>query len=447
MPLEFDKPINLRTLYLQPSSNLALQGKKLKILHTSDWHLGRSLLGVKRRQGEQQMFLSWLTDTLKQQEIDVLLVAGDIFDGYYPSPQTQELYYDFLKRLIKETSCQNVVISSGNHDSTALLKAPSKLLEWLNIYVVSEVQDDLAPEVLTLYDKDKQPILIVGAVPFLKDKDIRLSLEGESINDRDRRLDEGTLAHYQKVAALAEERLKELGVHIPTVAMGHLFAVGGKTSLDDGTRDLYPGGFSQVHTGNFPKTFDYVALGHLHSQQPAGSEIIRYSGAPIPMSFNEASTNKSVTIVTLGEGKVEIEVLDIPIFQKLSVIKGDTEHIQKEIAALARLNTSIWLEIQYRGYEAAGALRMIFDDMVKGTLLEVVSIKNETLTEKLFSSKVEDKDLAEFKVEEVFNKLLDDHKLSPEARAELNETFSEILLSMETENSEENYENKNTEIF
>ena len=157
----------------------------MKFLHTSDWHLGRSLYGRKRYE-EFTAFLDWLTQTIEDEKIDALLVAGDVFDTSTPSNRAQELYYRFLCR-VAASCCRHVVVVAGNHDSPSFLNAPKELLRALNVYVVGSMTEALEDEVFVLQVDDK-PEAIVCAVPYLRDKDIRTVEPGETIDDKNAKL-------------------------------------------------------------------------------------------------------------------------------------------------------------------------------------------------------------------------------------------------------------------
>ncbi|MDR1395497.1 MAG: exonuclease subunit SbcD, partial [Deltaproteobacteria bacterium] len=300
MPELYDPRIRPKQVFQSQADKPSWQGPKLTVIHTSDWHLGRSLYKIRSRNPEMIQFLAWLTEVIEAESADVLLAAGDIFDSTAPSVQSQQIYYNFLER-VKKTSCHNLVLIGGNHDSAAFLSAPEKLLKIFHIYVSADGADP-EREVMTLSDPRGRPILVAAAVPFLRDRDLRLSLEGETIEDKDRSLIEGLRLHYQKAGGLAARMQAELGGRVPVFGLGHLFAQGGRTSDDDGVRELYAGALARIDPAAFPEVFDYLALGHLHRPQKAGLETIRYSGSPLPMSFSE-NAEKSVTMVTVGEGE------------------------------------------------------------------------------------------------------------------------------------------------
>ena len=278
--------------------------KPLTILHTSDWHLGRRLYG-RMRYEEFEAFLSWLQETISAHKVDVLIVAGDIFDTMTPSNRAQALYYEFLGKVSK-LCCEHIVIVAGNHDSPTFLDAPSKVLKFLNVHVIGTACDDLNDEVLVLDAVDGTPHCIIAAVPYLRDRDVRGSHAGESADSKDTNVIKGIRAHYDEVASIAKARQEHLSNahqrHIPIIATGHLFAAGSKTTEDDGVRDLYVGSLGQISADMFDDGFDYVALGHLHvPQRVGGCEHIRYSGSPIAMGFGEAKQQKQVLLVEFGE--------------------------------------------------------------------------------------------------------------------------------------------------
>lgn len=286
-----------------PADTKFMSPKPLTILHTSDWHLGRRLYG-RMRYEEFESFLDWLYDTISAQKVDVLIVAGDIFDTMTPSNRAQALYYEFLGRVSK-SCCQHIVIVAGNHDSPTFLDAPSNVLKFLNVHVIGTACEDLNDEVLVLDDADGSPHCIIAAVPYLRDRDVRSSSAGESADSKDANVIKGIRAHYDEVASIAKAKQVELieanQRYIPIIATGHLFAAGGTTTEDDGVRELYVGSLGKISADMFDEGFDYVALGHLHvPQRVGGRESIRYSGSPIAMGFGEAKQQKQVLLVKFG---------------------------------------------------------------------------------------------------------------------------------------------------
>ena len=298
----------------------------LNVLHTSDWHLGRSLYG-QRRYEEFDALLNWILDTLADRQIDVLLIAGDVFDTTAPSNRSMQQYYQFLRRAA-DTACRHVVIIGGNHDSPTFLDAPRDILKMLNVHVVGAKTSDPAQEVLRLDDANGQPMVLVCAVPYLRDRDIRTAEAGETIDVKEQKLLDGIRDHYREVTEQAQTLREQLEdtyeTDIPLIGMGHLWAAGARTVEGDGVRELYVGSLAHVGMDIFPASLDYVALGHLHVPQAVGGLAhIRYSGSPLPMGFGEALQQKSVCIVAFEGHRPDIIQLDIPGFQRLRQLSGN----------------------------------------------------------------------------------------------------------------------------
>ena len=158
----------------------------MKLLHTSDWHLGRALYS-RKRYDEYEAFLNWLAGFIEAEDVDVLLVAGDVFDNSTPSNRAQELYYRFLCRMASSSN-RNVVIIAGNHDSPSFLNAPKELLKFLNIHIVGYASGQPEDELIVLSGPDHEPRLIVCAIPYLRDRDIRTAEVGETVEDKERKI-------------------------------------------------------------------------------------------------------------------------------------------------------------------------------------------------------------------------------------------------------------------
>ena len=406
----------------------------MKILHTSDWHIGRTLYGRKRYE-EFESFLIWLAETIQENSIDALLVAGDIFDTSAPSNRAQELYYRFMCR-VAASSCRHVVVIAGNHDSPSFLNAPKELLKVLDVHVVGSSTESPEDEVLVLRNGWDAPELIVCAVPYLRDRDIRVAEAGESVEDKERKLIDGIRTHYAAVAALAEQKREELGVDIPIVAMGHLFTAGGQTVDRDGVRELYVGSLAHVTAGIFPACFDYLALGHLHIPQKVnGSEIIRYCGSPLPMGFGEAKQQKSVCQVVFDQEEghsaaASIQLIDVPVFQRLERVKGDWDGISGRMLELSATDSQGWLEVIYEGDEIIGDLRERLEAAISGTRIEILRIKNNRIIDRVLGQIHEEETLDDLNVNDVFERCLAVHDVPEDQRPELLRAYQEAVSSL-----------------
>lgn len=421
----------------------ATKGTVLKILHTSDWHLGRTLYGRKRYL-EFEAFLDWLAQTIEQHQIEVLLVAGDVFDTNAPSNRAQSLYYKFLCR-IANSACRHVVVIAGNHDSPSFLNAPKELLKALNVHVLGAVGEHVEDEVLLLRQADGIPELLVCAVPYLRDRDIRVADAGESLEDKDQKIRQGIRDHYAQVAAEAERQRGELAVQVPIIGMGHLFTAGGQTVEGDGVRELYVGSLAHVKADIFPDCFDYLALGHLHvPQKVGGSEVKRYCGSPIAMGFGEAKQEKSVCLVdlpsitapnqnsgdetALRETKVQLEA--VPCFQKLERIRGDWSDLEERLKELCETQPQAWLEVIYDGDEVIGDLRERLEAVIAHTEIEILRVKNLRVFDQVLGQMHQEETLDDLNVNEVFERCLVQNQVPEQQRPELMQAYQEVLESI-----------------
>ncbi|NQY80524.1 MAG: exonuclease SbcCD subunit D C-terminal domain-containing protein [Candidatus Caenarcaniphilales bacterium] len=413
----------------------------MKILHSSDWHIGRYLYD-RKRYDEFEAFFDWLLKEIELQEIDVLLVAGDIFDTSVPNNRAQEIYYRFLCNVAK-SKCRHIVVIAGNHDSPSFISAPKNILKSLDVHVVGTVTENLEDEVIELKNDQGDLELLVCAVPYLRDKDVRKVQAGESLETKSENLVQGIKDHYAKVAEIAvtirDDYLESAGKsgvekHIPIIGMGHLFAAGG--SPGEGVRDLYVGSLGYVSAETFPEEFDYVALGHLHiAQKVSSSEYIRYCGSPIPMGFGEAKQVKKIITLAYGveDTKPAIQEIPIPNFQSLEKIAGDETVIKKRIEDLLSANSSIWLEVEYEGDLEGQSFREEILELLSGSEIELLRFKNKTVLKNYLSSlKVEEK-LEDLSPMEVFKRCLVTNEVEEGKQDLLLASYSEVLKSIQEE--------------
>jgi DNA repair protein SbcD/Mre11 len=400
----------------------------MKVLHTSDWHIGRTLCG-RKRYNEFESFLSWLVETIQKERVDILLIAGDVFDTCAPSNRAQELYYRFLYNAAA-SSCRHIVIIAGNHDSPSFLNAPKDLLRALNVYVIGAAPENREDEVLALTNDEGSLELIVCAVPYLRDRDIRVSESGESVEDKEKKLIEGIRNHYAEVVAIAEQKRQGLDCEIPVIAMGHLFTAGAQTVEGDGVRELYVGTLAHVVSEIFPDSLNYLALGHLHIPQKVnGSETLRYSGSPLPMGFGEAKQEKSVCLVTFSGIHAEVKLVSVPVFQRLERIKGKWEELSTRILELSTNHSQTWLEVVYEGEEVIGDLRERLEEAVSGSGMEILRVTNNRIIDQVLKQFQYDETLDDLDVNDVFDRCLSVHNVPEDQRPELRRAYQEAVTS------------------
>jgi len=396
----------------------------MKIIHTSDWHLGHRLLEQSQYE-EQTGFLNWLEKYIGDNSIDVLLVAGDIFDTGVPSAQSQKLYYDFLINL-KKTGCRHIVITGGNHDAPGTMNAPRELLNALSINVVGKATDNIADEIFELSINEQK--VIIAAVPYLRDQDIRRAVAGESFEQIGDRYKTALINHYVKVAGYCQRIKKE---NTPVVAMGHLFVTGGSTS--DSEQTIYVGNLGDIGAGDFPDIFDYVALGHLHRSQKAGSiNHIRYSGSPYILSFSETGSNKNIVLIETDKEKIKnINEVNIPKFREIQRVYGTVEKCIIQMKTIDKVHYKLtpWVEVVLDNVSNTSIGISEINKAAEELDLEVlkVTLKNERKVAGLEQLIENSKHVKELSPVEVFNMKCKEQNFDVENNPEIFDAFNEVL--------------------
>ncbi len=400
----------------------------MRILHTSDIHTGRRLKEHERTE-EFQKFFCWLESQIVNQNIDTLLISGDIFDNTTPSVTAQNIYYSFLAR-IANSSLRHTVIISGNHDSPSFIDAPSDILKLCKIHVIGQACDNPEDEVIPLYDSEGRLELIVCAVPFLRDKDVRKVSAEDSFSDIDRALQAGIKNHYERVFEHARSLRGDND--IPIIAMGHLFLKNGKTREGDGVRSLYVGTSVEIGSDIFSEDIAYTALGHLHSSQSIGRENIRYSGSPIAMGFSEAEQKKSVSIIEFeGRNFVSVNEIRVPVFQRLERISGSIEEIESQISKLGLENESIWLEVTHKGELEMNLQERVNECAKIYPNIEIMSLYDESKSTN--GNTVDVPNLESITPDEMLKLCFDFNNTPEEQREKFIPLYHEILRSLEVD--------------
>ncbi|WP_273826947.1 exonuclease subunit SbcD [Providencia rettgeri] len=393
----------------------------MRIIHTSDWHLGQYFF-TKSRAPEHQHFLNWLVNQVEIHHVDAVIVAGDIFDTGSPPSYARELYNKFIVDLQK-TGCQ-LVILSGNHDSVSVLNESSSLLSYLNTQVVTSGSE---PNVITLHNKQAQPIGLVCAIPFLRPRDIQLSVAGQSIEEKQLSLQTAIHDHYQASYQLALEQRVMLGLDIPIIATGHLTVIGAE--LTDSVRDIYIGTLEAFPSGAFPPA-DYIALGHIHRPQViGGKEYIRYCGSPIALSFDETAQQKSVCLVEFtGSELTEITPLAIPIFQPLQTLKGSLKEIEQQLSVWQDYQgeNAVWLDIEVASQDYLADIQQRIETLTQNLPVEIVLLRRARKQKQGQNLALANETLNELTVEEVFLRRLSEETLEdPEREQRLTQLFQQ----------------------
>jgi exonuclease SbcD len=312
----------------------------MRLLHTSDWHLGQTLHNFDRTH-EHQCFLDWLLDTIVAEEADALLIAGDVFDNSNPSAASQRQLYRFLQQARARAPQLDIVIIAGNHDSPGRLEAPGPLLEAHGTRVVGHVMRDaegsidLERFIVPLTGNDGAVKAWCVTIPFLRPGDVP-RVAAEAGDDAFDAYLAGIRLLYQQAYDLARARAQE-GQAI--LAMGHCHMVGGDASPDS-ERRIVIGGTEALPASMFGPDIAYVALGHLHLAQRVGQqEHLRYSGSPLPLSFAEVGYKHQVLRIDLdGPRAAAIEPLHVPRAVELLRVPASPAPVKQAIAELVGLD-------------------------------------------------------------------------------------------------------------
>lgn len=404
----------------------------MRLIHTSDWHLGQYFF-TKSRAAEHQAFLRWLIAQIEQHQVDALIVAGDLFDTGSPPSYARELYNRFVVEL-QQTGCQLVVLG-GNHDSVATLNESRELLSCLNTTVIANAQPDAGQQIVTLNRRDGQPGALLCAIPFLRPRDLLTSRAGESGTQKQQALQEAIAGHYQALYQAACAQREALGLTLPIVATGHLTTVGVTTS--DSVRDIYIGTLDAFPAQAFPPA-DYIALGHIHrAQQVAKSEHIRYSGSPIPLSFDELGNAKSVFMVDFADGGLQqVTPLSVPLFQPMQLIKGDLAQIERQLQQFAdyQAELPVWLDIEVATQDYLSDIQRRIQALADNLPVEVVLLRRSKEQRRQAIEQQDKETLNELSVDEVFERrLAQESELEEARRGRMRDMFRQTVNALQDE--------------
>ena len=405
----------------------------MRILHTSDWHLGQHFMG-QSRQAEHRALIDWLLAQVNAHAVDAVLIAGDIFDTGAPPSYARELYNQLIARLHQAGVA--LLVLGGNHDSVSVLDESRDLLRHLGTQVIAATGTPAQHAVtLPLRGSDK-PGCIVCALPFIRARDVQQSQAGQSAQDKQLALQTAIQNTYQQVydAALARQQAlqQSLGHKLPIIATGHLTTVG--ASSNESVREIYVGSLEAFPTNAFPPA-DYIALGHIHQPQKVGGlDHIRYSGSPIALGFDEAHQTKQVLLVDVNEdGLQAITPLPVPVFQTLVAVRGSLTELAetlKTIAADADQERASWLDITIVEDDYLADLPARVQALTEGLPVQVLRIKRQrgNAAAQLHNEAMESLD--ELTPQDVFARRLAQESVEPPLQQALTDRYQAVVQAL-----------------
>lgn len=396
----------------------------MKILITADWHIGKRLHNEDLSE-DMTLFFDWLFNTIKTEQIEYLLVAGDIFDTNNPSNEASRLYYSFLTRL-SALKCKAIIIA-GNHDSPSFIDVPKELLSEMDIAVfgifpgIDKVDQIFVP----LKDASGKEVAVVAAIPFLQDRFVRQVGEGEGAKEIADKIKEGMKSLFAQIGAAVKAKYPT----VPTIGMAHLHAQG--TEVSDAERDIQIGNQEGIASSDLDQ-FDYLALGHIHTGQPVIKGKIQYASSPISLSFSENKYHHKVVMLQIENNQITESEISVEKNRSLYQLKGTMKEVEDNIKKLKnKYKLQVLLDVQIT--------EEVFDPTITDrleALKEMLAMKNEmkiintriSYNDKKatrFSATYNTNDLNDIKPLDVFKTLIEDR--SDEEKAKLLEKFSEII--------------------
>lgn len=387
-----------------------------KILHSSDWHLGKRLYKSERLD-EQKLFLNWLLEEIQKQGTDLLLIAGDIFDTPFPPTEALRLYFDFLRRVCDESHCQ-VVMIAGNHDSGRFLEAPLPFLKEKSIHILGQIPIEKPQDLLLKLKNQSREEIEVFALPFFRNHELQDMASELGIVFQGENIEELFEAYFSK--NLPEKNCPRL------VVAHHQF---GNAESEGSELALSISGIHNIPFTPFQKFFDYVALGHIHrptvlNQNPP----VVYSGSPIPWRFSETG-KKFLFALTIEKEKLSFEKQTIPTFRKLLRFNLEQENWKEELLkALENSETGelssfaeIHMQLKAPSHEISEAVRKILKDKN----IELLAYHSE-----LPETKIDTLSLSswrELTLEDLLETHFKDKYKKEELPQEIKESFKELL--------------------
>lgn len=402
----------------------------MKILHTADWHIGKKLHNFDLSEDFDQ-FVHWLKKCLQKEEIDVLIVSGDIFDLANPSSSSRNQYYKSLVVLKKHV--RYIILTGGNHDSPAMLNAPQELMREFGLDVIGGLPEQIAEALIPIRNENGEIEIVVAALPFLRNSDLRKETAVlKTYEDRLAALRKGISAVFYNAA----QECKANYPGIPAIAMGHLFAAGMESS--DSERDIQIGNQASFQASAFDEYFNYVALGHIHKPQRVAAKIpVFYSGSPIPLSFSERKNEKRVLLLDTEKGW-EPRSIRVPSFRKLLKIEGTIDQLIMKLNSLPKnekMTHLIEVELQEEYYQAKRIQdleSLVADFMQPG--YQIVKYRANFVNQERGAGEYfeESESLEELKPENVFRELLRENDYTQEEHQEVYHAFLELLEETRT---------------
>ncbi len=410
----------------------------MRILHSSDWHLGQHFFG-RSREAEHRQLIRWVLDEVEDKAVDLLLIAGDLFDTGTPPSYARTLFNTLVLGL-RERHCRLLVLG-GNHDSVATLSEGVHLLRTLD----AEVRPVAAEGVQSLYrarNRSGAVEALIIACPYLRARDLLQRQAGESAEDKQHALTEALRDHFAACYAAALEEARRVDPPLPIILTAHLTVVGGV--LSESVRDIYIGTLDAFPAALLPPA-DYTALGHLHRPQQINSaQPVCYSGSPLPLSFDESHGRKSMQLLEVEPGApIRCSTLDVPCFQPIAVLEGNLADLEQAFAQLAASRApaagqTIWVQVSVAEDDYLNDLVARLEAMSEGLPVEILrTCRVRSHRQQGIEAETVRETLGELEPLEVFQRRLAQETLDDGRKSLLTQAFNEIVSTLHEVDTED----------
>lgn len=388
----------------------------MKILHTSDWHLG-AVFDTQKRYEEFDKILAFLLEVIRNEKIEAVIIAGDVFDSNLPANRATEQYYNFLVAA-RDAGVRDLIVTAGNHDSASFLESPAHILKKFSVHVSGKAgADSVDQAIIPLKTAEGNIAAAVCAVPYLRDSDIRRAVSGDDLEAQENRRLEGVLALYGKICARAEE----LYPGVPMIATGHFYA----------DEVNYYNSLQAVPISRLPENIDYLALGHLHvPQQVKGPINAWYSGALLQMDFKDFSDVKKLLILDSEKLKEPPREVIIPCFQRIEKISGTLDELRQQIKELGKSGESVWVRAFHTG-DFEPRLSYILSECCTNTQVKVIKCDNQQMNPALTQYRRNSEEPVEITPQTLFERVI--ANMSDERKQMLTAAFMEAYRLLENE--------------
>jgi exonuclease SbcD len=382
-----------------------------KIIHTSDWHLGKKLFKSERLE-EQRAFLEWLHKYIISESINLLIIAGDIYDVPSPPNSAQKMFYEFIFKLKDIKNFRSVIIT-GNHDSASLFGIPKDFFAENNCHICATLASDLSENELLIETKHGE--LGIKLLPYFRNFELLKHIDQDT--------DEKSLETFFRSFFSSWKSKPKYKFLVSHHGFGHFNASGSEHAIHLSGVEHFPLSWVKPY-------FDYVALGHIHKKQELSQEPpIIYCGSPLPLRFSE-SNNKFISQIVLNEKGLSYELIPIPITKKLIQLKTNFQNIESELAEVIKTNENChgYLEVMISTDKPLSGIADLIRERLQDTNIELLSfIPKFTSTDKqaLSLDKIQNTSLEEL-FEDYYKTKFENGKMPKELLTEFHSLLKEV---------------------